>query len=90
MRALGRELKSLTELLSDDHDLALLRDKTIEAARRSRDQAAFDVLLSLIDRRRAELQARARRLGERIYTEKPGAIVDRFQTYWDSWRRDGS
>src|SRR5262249_1358003 len=88
MGELASELKKLGEYLSDDHDLALLREKALEQAERSDDRTELETLVALIDRRRAELQGKARGLGERIYAEKPGAFVSRTQVYWQAWRAE--
>jgi hypothetical protein len=46
-------------------------------------------LVALIDQRRGELQVEARRLGERVYVEKPRAFAGRLQGYWQAWRAEG-
>lgn len=88
MERLSDELDTLGEYLSDDHDLALLRQRVLEAAERSGDRTDLEALIALIDQRRGELQVGARRLGERVYVEKPRAFADRLQVYWQAWRSE--
>jgi CHAD domain-containing protein len=72
----------LSELLGDDHDLAVLRGLVAE----SRGPAAvtpadLDPLVAVIDERRAELLEQARALGRRLYAERPKAFGARFDAY---------
>jgi CHAD domain-containing protein len=75
MKAQADEAHALTELLGDDHDLAVL-------AARLRDPAPLapavdadrDALLALVDERSAELRTAATRLGRRVYAERPKAF----------------
>jgi len=81
--AQAEEAHALTELLGDDHDLAVL------AARLSDDAApltpAVDAqraeLLALVAHRSDELRAGAGRLGRRVYAESPKAFARRLGRY---------
>jgi CHAD domain-containing protein len=81
--AQAEEAHSLTELLGDDHDLAVL------AARISDETAplppAVDAdraaLLALVEHRSDALRAAATQLGHRIYAESPKAFVHRLARY---------
>jgi CHAD domain-containing protein len=86
MDRLADELKTLGEYLSDDHDLALLRQRVLESVETSGDRVDLE---ALIDQRRGELQVEARRLGERVYGEKSRAFAGRLQVYWQAWRSEG-
>jgi hypothetical protein len=88
MDRLADELKTLGEYLSDDHDLALLRQRMLESVETSGDRVDLEALIALIDQRRGELQVEARRLGERVYGEKPRAFACRLQVYWQAWRSE--
>jgi CHAD domain-containing protein len=70
----------LTEALGDDHDLFMvLRALRLEhRAAPSRDYAPLAIRIS---RKRAKLQKRALKLGERIYGEKPGVFERRLDRY---------
>jgi CHAD domain-containing protein len=88
---LGRledELETLGEYLSEDHDLALLRQRVLESAEVNDNQMDFAALIALIDRRRGEIQVEAKLLGERVYAEKPSAFSDRLRVYWQAWHLD--
>ena len=72
MKAQAKEAKKLSKLLGEDHDLAVLADvlRTIPTL-------DGDELLPLIAKRRAELLKRSRKLGRRIYAERPKAFARR-------------
>lgn len=79
----------LSDLLGDDHDLAVLRRTLLDNHDRFGSQSALQalqVLTGLTDRRRVELQARARPLGERIFAEKPKQLASRLERYWNTWK----
>lgn len=75
------ELKRLTDLLGDDHDLVLVR-QTLEEPAGKRRQEAIGELLELLERRRCELQAEAIPLGRLLFAEKPKRLTRRFKQYW--------
>jgi CHAD domain-containing protein len=89
MKSLADELETLGEFLSDDHDLALLRQRVLELTEPSDDRTDLEALIALIDQRRGERQLEARRLGERIYVDKPQTCIGRLQVYWRVWREEG-
>jgi CHAD domain-containing protein len=72
MKAQAKEAKTLSKLLGEDHDLAVLADHVHD-----------DQLHAMIDTRRAELLAHARDLGRRIYAERPKAFARRSRRYLD-------
>jgi CHAD domain-containing protein len=74
------------DLLGDEHDLSLLRD----ALRRPGLAVPVDVdaVVELIDHRRAELQAEAIHLAERIYAESRKAFKRRIRHSWEAGRAD--
>lgn len=53
------------------------------------DPADLDALLALIDRRREQLQAKARLLGARLYEPKPRRLRARIEKYWRLWDQAG-
>jgi CHAD domain-containing protein len=86
---LADELEKLGDYLSDDHDLALLREAAAKHAKEQKDCGPeVETFMALIDERRAELQMSARLLGGRIYAEKPATLVSRLQTYWQIWQSE--
>jgi CHAD domain-containing protein len=81
MRAWRREAVVLSELLGNDHDLAVFRTRlTEDAAFRGRPEVGE--LLGLVDQRSEQLRVQARPLGERLYAEKPKELGRRFCKYW--------
>jgi hypothetical protein len=76
----------LADLLGDEHDLAVLRRTILDAPDRFGAAEDIQALLGLIDRRRAQLQAEAWPLGQRLYAEKPKPLAGRFGPYWQTWQ----
>lgn len=76
LRKLVRQANRLADLLGDDHDLAVLRQKITDHAEmfESRDH---DALIAVLDRRRKQLQSKAFKLGARLYAEKPSRFSSR-------------
>lgn len=86
MAARKKELKVLSELLGDDHDLVVLSALMNDQPRLFGHQRTRSRLLGLIGARRRELKDQARRLGALIYAEKPKAFRRRAGAYWKVWR----
>jgi CHAD domain-containing protein len=86
LEELADEADRLTELLGDDHDLALLRQKLTDNPEEFGDEDEGEVLQALIDRRRLQLQGEAVELGERFFQDKPGDFARRLKGYWKAWR----
>jgi CHAD domain-containing protein len=77
----------LSELLGDDHDLAVLRERLVsDPALAGGVPGELDPLIGVIDRRRAELLEQARVLGRRLYAERPKAFERRMKALWRAWR----
>jgi CHAD domain-containing protein len=85
LKELTDRAHDLGDLLGDDHDLAIL-GQVIMRDVPNREEHALGTLLSLIDRRRAELQARSYPLGEQVYADSPRGFVKRIRGYWREWR----
>ena len=99
INALAEQAHQLTNLLGEDHDLAVLR--SIGKNEESMQESASDseLLFALIDERRLRLQEKARELGDKIFEESPDQFVERIRGYWkaaqsplwsersESWRR---
>jgi CHAD domain-containing protein len=82
LEAQAHELGQLGELLGDDHDLWVLRDR-LTAPGGVGAELAVDLqpVVDAIDARRRRLQARALAIGARVYAEKPGAFARRHRAY---------
>lgn len=79
-----RRAGSLAETLGAEHDLAVLGALLVERPARFGGPAAVFPLLDLIERRRAELRAQARRLGKRLFGARPAQLVGRFASRWEA------
>ncbi len=75
------ELKRLSDLLGDDHDLVVLCQRVSDESPASFDDAASGGFRQVIARRRGELQAEALPLGRLLFAERPKQIARRFQKY---------
>jgi CHAD domain-containing protein len=82
MDAYRREMKHLSEVLGDDHDLALLAPLLRDNFDAFGGPEAVRVTLEFVFRRRGELQDQARVAGRRIYAEKPRTLLLRFKSRW--------
>jgi CHAD domain-containing protein len=84
MDAHAQDAHHLSELLGDDHDLAVLRESVLAID----GEPALDrePLVGLIDHRRDQLQTEAMFLGRRVYAEAPKAFTSRLHRYWKAWR----
>jgi CHAD domain-containing protein len=76
----------LAGILGDDHDLAVLRERAVEAREVFPTATAHRTLIALIDKCRGGLQDKALRLGAALYREKPAAFTARLGEYWRAWR----
>ena len=76
----------LSDLLGDDHDLAVLRGE-LEARRKLADDAVR-TLAAVVDRRRGELQRAALPLGARLFAQPTDAMVDQLGACWRAWREE--
>ncbi|HUA71692.1 MAG TPA: CHAD domain-containing protein [Solirubrobacteraceae bacterium] len=80
----AKELDRLSDLLGDDHDLALLRQElTADSTPVAVDLGA---VVGLIDYRHTELQSEAIHIGDRVYAETPKAFRRRMGEYWNAGR----
>lgn len=79
------ELKRLSDLLGDDHDLAVLR----ATLHQERDElgGGAPLLACLAAQRQQELRAEARDLGSRLYAAQPECEVSDLKGLWRAWKR---
>lgn len=75
MAKLAERTHALSDLLGDDHDLAVLDAEVAHRGQRMGDAAELAALQALVRRRRAELQREAMAAGKRIYRPKPKAFL---------------
>jgi CHAD domain-containing protein len=86
LEELADEADRMGDWLGDDHDLAVLRHMLTDDPDRFGDEGDREVLLALIDRRRAELEQEAVLLGKRFFQDKPRRLARRLKGYWKTWR----
>jgi CHAD domain-containing protein len=86
MEELADEADQMGELLGADHDLAALRQMLTDDSKGSGDESDREVLLALIDRRRAELEQEALLLGRRFFQGRPQDFARQVKGYWKAWR----
>lgn len=84
LAARREEVHRLTDLLGDDHDLAVLREDVVGDLTGRVDAATLRTFLGLVDRRRAELQSEALPLGRRLFAEVPDGFVARTRQLYDA------
>ena len=81
MRTRAAELKILSGLLGDEHDLAVFRQTLTTLPDATLSPAESGVLHAAIRDRQRGLRAAALKLGMRVYAEKPACIHKRFRRY---------
>jgi CHAD domain-containing protein len=82
LAAQAEEAHALTELLGDDHDLAVLAERLAAPAPLSPVvDAERAALLALVEQRSGELRTAATQLGRRVYAESPKAFSRRLARY---------
>ena len=82
------QLHRLSDLLGDDHDLAVLRG--VLEDRSDLDPDAVRVLAAVLDRRRAELQQDAVLLGRRLFALEPDVLTAQVATWWAAWQDEAT
>jgi CHAD domain-containing protein len=82
LKRLSKRAHGLADLLGDDHDLAVLRERIRANPQCFADEAAQQALLAVVDRRRRALQRRAFKLGREIYAQKPKRFVAAVRRGW--------
>jgi CHAD domain-containing protein len=75
LKRIARQAHELSNLIGEDHDLALLAQRANERRDRFTDQTAAGELTAVVERRRGELQREALELGRRLFRKRPRKIV---------------
>ena len=89
LKPLVGRFHDLSDVLGDDHDLAVLTQQlTADPADFGGDDAVAQAM-AVIAYRRGDLQKRAARLGARLYVEPPDAFASRLVGYWLAWHEHG-
>ena len=84
MDAVGDEAHTLSDLLGDDHDLAVLLAWAQEHTEPEPE------LVEAVEARRAALQQEAVELGARLYTDRPKVFVRRLELLWEASREQAA
>ena len=86
VHAHAKDAHLLSDLLGDDHDLWVVRERILAIS----PEVPVDstALVAAIDHRREQLQEEAFYLGERLYAEAPKAFAQRLRRYWKTWRAE--
>lgn len=86
LEPLAATLHELSDLLGDDHDLAVLAEVVCADVDAFGGRLDVEGLSLLAAGRRRQLQQEAFALGDVVYVEKPKAFTARLAAYWDAWR----
>jgi CHAD domain-containing protein len=82
MKKLAKRTHDLSDLLGDDHDLAVLEAYVRERPTALPDPEDRAALLAVVGRRRKTLQRKAFALGHRLYKRPPKRFVKRIERDW--------
>ncbi len=85
LKPFAKRLKGLSDILGDDHDLAVLTEMISATPSLFGGNKAVALVVTAARVRRDELQAEVFPLGEDIYVEDPAVFVSRIGAYWDAW-----
>ena len=77
------DARRLSDLLGEDHDLAMLAERI--RTRHVRPQTRDVALLRAIEERRARLGRRASKVGSRVYADRAREVERRLQADWERW-----
>ena len=80
MKRVARRAHELSNLIGEDHDLALLAERACERRDRFAEGSAAGELAALTERRRAELRHEALDLGRRLFGKKPRKVARPLET----------
>ncbi len=74
----------LGELLGQDHDYAVLRERLTDLAGGPEIDQQKQTLISLIDRRQTEARIEMAHVGRYLQAERPQALAARWHVYWET------
>jgi hypothetical protein len=73
--------------LGDHHDLSVLEEEILSI--KIKNTEALDVLLGLISHHKSTMEEEAHPLGAKLFAENPKNFVNRLESYWNIWKKDG-
>jgi len=86
MKTRDKELKRLTDLLGNEHDLSVLLERLLGESREPSGQSARFLVFELIEEARSDAREELDLLAGRLFAEPPAVFVNRLAAYWDEWR----
>jgi CHAD domain-containing protein len=89
MEAHVEAAERLGDLLGDHHDLAVFGDVLRGGSDDFGDAGVRRMAQALAHRHKKVLETRAFATGARLLAEKPEAITQRWESYWEAWHREG-
>ncbi|MCA1805567.1 MAG: CHAD domain-containing protein [Xanthomonadaceae bacterium] len=83
MKPYAKEMKRLSNLLGDDHGLALFRERLGELPEDTLPESITETLHWSIEHRQNMLHGEAYRVGYRVYAEKSKRFRQRIESWWE-------
>ncbi len=87
MTAYGDQMKRLSDLLGDDHDLAVIAAELQATPSDFGGADAVATVVAIAERQREHLQIDAQKLGERLYASTPKQFTRRLRGLWRAWKK---
>jgi CHAD domain-containing protein len=84
-KELDDRTRNLSQLLGDDHDLAILRDTLAADPLVYGGHRILKGLFAVIDGRREELKRQVFAIGRKLYKDPPKIFTSRIEAYWKAW-----
>lgn len=88
MKPYAKEMKRLSDLLGDDHDLAVFRQRLRELPEDTIPEPIAEALHQSIEHRQRMLRSEAYRVGNRVYAEKSKRLRQRIESWWEIRRME--
>ena len=84
------EVKRLSDLLGDDHNLAVFLQTLQDVMSDDGNAQTVQTMAGLVDQYRTQLQLEAKSLGERVFADRPKQLAHRWEQYWGAWRSESA
>jgi hypothetical protein len=85
MTPMAEQVSKLTDLLGQDHDLAVLSEICQDELEEACNGSERELLSGLIARRREDFKGEAMELGRKLFQESGKQFVNRIHGYWNAW-----
>ena len=86
LEPLARQAHTLSDLLGEHHDLAVLRQLVNGELSDALEKNQHETVLALLSARQKKLQKKAAKLGRRLSEEREDEFISRLHGYWKAWR----